>query len=456
VQQTGLARVVVIAPNRRMEMAVPEHVPLAGILPTLLRHAGPTLAEDGVERGGWILRRIDGRRLDSAQSLAMQEVLDGETLVLSPNDATWPEPAVDDVAEAIAHDATGLGARWSPHWTLLTGRAFAAAVVVAGAVALLTGPVSWPAGALALAGAGLLLGTAAFAARVLQDQPTARLAGGLALLYAAVGALVLGTDGDAVTPRAWPIAGAAAALLFVSLVGQLLMPGVAYVAGGTLAAGAGAIAVLAAASLTTVEGAAATVVGLIVLSLFALPRLAMSAGGIPTPAVPSITGEAEGPPPPAAELASAVRRSDELLTGLLLGTMAAVAAGLVLLVRAHTAGGLLLAGAVTLICALRARAFAAVRHRIPLIGAATTGVLSLAWYAWSGPMGTPVASAALVTVLLVVALSSLAIGRRLARRAAPPRLGRLGDVLSLVLTSAVPVLVGLVLGLFGFFRGLGG
>ncbi|GAB2948753.1 type VII secretion system ESX-4 subunit EccD4 [Micromonospora polyrhachis] len=455
-QQTGLARIIVIAPDRRMEMTVPEHVPLAGILPTLLRHAGPTLAEDGVERGGWILRRVDGRRLDSAQSLAMQDVLDGETLVLSPNDATWPEPAFDDVAEAIAHGASGLGAQWSPHATLRVSRGFAAAVVVAGAAALLTGPASPQAGTLALVGAAVLLGAAAFAERVLRDPRTARVADALTLLYAVVGALLLGSDGDTVTLNAWSIAGAAGALLFVSLVGQLLLPGVTYVAGSALAVGAGAITLLAATSLTTVEGAAAVVVGLVVLSLFALPRLAMSIGGVPTPAVPSITGEVEGPPPPAAELSGAVRRSDELLTGLLLGTMAVVAAGLVLLADAHTTSGLLLVGAVTLICALRARAFAASRHRVALISAAITGLLSLVWYAWTGPMRAPVPTALLVTALLVLALSALALGHRLSRRAFPPRLGRLGDLLSLVLTAAVPVLVGLVLGLFGFFRGLGG
>ncbi|MFG1889032.1 type VII secretion integral membrane protein EccD [Micromonospora sp. NPDC049051] len=455
-QQTGLARIVVIAPNRRMEVTVPEHVALARIMPTLLRHAGPALGEDGVERGGWVLRRIDGQRLDNAHSLAMQNVLDGETLVLSPHDATWPEPAFDDVAEAIADEATGLGAQWSAQSTRWAGRAVATAVLAAGAVLLLTGPASWQAGALTLAGAATLLLTAIFADRVARDHATAQLTGAAALLYAAVGALLTGTEGEAVQLRPWPVAGAAAALLLVSLAGQLLLPSVPFVTGAALASGLGGIAVLAATGLTTVEGAAAVVGGLVVIGLFALPRLAMSIGGVPAPAVPSITGAAEGPPPAAGELKAAVRRADSLLTGLLFGTMVATGVSLVLLTRAHTVGGLLLVGAMTVACALRARAFAAVRHRAPLIGVAIVGALGLAWYAWTGPTRTPMAAAALVAGLIGVALVSLALGLRLSRRPAPPRLGRLADIMSMVLTAAVPVLVALVLGLFGYFRGLGG
>ncbi|GAB3155759.1 type VII secretion system ESX-4 subunit EccD4 [Micromonospora sonneratiae] len=456
-QQTGLARIIVIAPNRRMEMTVPEHVPLAGIMPTLLRHGGATLAEDGVEHGGWVLRRVDGHRLDNAHSLAMQNVLDGETLILSPNDATWPEPAFDDVAEAIANDATGLGARWTAKSTQQAGLAFAAAVIVTGALLLLTGPMSWQMGTLAFTGSAALMLTAVFANRITRDHPTAQLTGSAALLYATVGALLVGTDGATAQLRSWPVAGAAAALLFVSLVGQLLLPGVAFVAGAALATGIGAIAVLVATGLTTVEGAAAVVGGLVVISLFALPRLAMSAGGIPTPPVPSISGGAvEAPPPPSADLNVAVRRADSLLTGLLFGAMAVTGVSLVLLTRAHTVSGLLLVGATALVCALRARAFAAVRHRVPLIGAAIVGVISLAWYAWTGPMRAPVAAALLAAGLIAVALLSLAIGRRLSQRAAPPRLGRLGDMMSMAFTAAVPVLVALVLGLFGYFRGLGG
>ena len=43
----GLARVTISAPSRRIDVALPEHVPLAELLPEVLRHAGEGLADDG-------------------------------------------------------------------------------------------------------------------------------------------------------------------------------------------------------------------------------------------------------------------------------------------------------------------------------------------------------------------------------------------------------------------------
>ena len=65
-------------------MALPEHVPLAELLPEVLRHAGEGLADDGEQHGGWVLRRTDGAALTGAQGLSPQGVRDGEVLHLVP------------------------------------------------------------------------------------------------------------------------------------------------------------------------------------------------------------------------------------------------------------------------------------------------------------------------------------------------------------------------------------
>src|SRR4051812_6756067 len=65
----GLARVTISAPQRRVDVALPEHVPLAELLPEVLRHAGEGLADDGEKHGGWVLRRTDGLPLATAQGL---------------------------------------------------------------------------------------------------------------------------------------------------------------------------------------------------------------------------------------------------------------------------------------------------------------------------------------------------------------------------------------------------
>ncbi|HEY0696603.1 MAG TPA: EsaB/YukD family protein, partial [Micromonospora sp.] len=106
---TGLARVTISAPQRRVDVALPEQLPLAELLPEVLRHAGEGLADDGERHGGWVLRRTDGVSLSPAQALLAQGVRDGEVLHLVPARAQWPELEYDDVVEAIADGARRRG-----------------------------------------------------------------------------------------------------------------------------------------------------------------------------------------------------------------------------------------------------------------------------------------------------------------------------------------------------------
>ena len=81
---TGLARVTVHTPQRRLDVALPEHTPLAELLPDLLRHAGEGLPDAGQAHGGWVLRRADGAALSVGAGLTQQGVRDGEVLHLVP------------------------------------------------------------------------------------------------------------------------------------------------------------------------------------------------------------------------------------------------------------------------------------------------------------------------------------------------------------------------------------
>src|SRR5512138_1155770 len=110
----GLARVTISAPSRRVDVALPEQVPLAELLPEVLRHAGDGLADDGEQHGGWLLRRSDGSVLVGGQALAAQGIRDGEVLHLVPARTEWPEFEYDDVVEAVADAARRQGGAWSP------------------------------------------------------------------------------------------------------------------------------------------------------------------------------------------------------------------------------------------------------------------------------------------------------------------------------------------------------
>src|SRR5690349_2958544 len=109
---TGLVRVTVAAPARRIDLALPERAPLGELLPALRGHAGEDLADAGARTGGWVLRRADGRVLEPARTLSAQRVRDGEVLHLTAARTDWPELEYDDVVDAIATGSARTGATW--------------------------------------------------------------------------------------------------------------------------------------------------------------------------------------------------------------------------------------------------------------------------------------------------------------------------------------------------------
>jgi hypothetical protein len=62
----GLARVIIVGPSRRLSLALPERVPLATLLPSVLAQAGEQVEQGPSDKPvgqpvtGWALRRSDG------------------------------------------------------------------------------------------------------------------------------------------------------------------------------------------------------------------------------------------------------------------------------------------------------------------------------------------------------------------------------------------------------------
>jgi type VII secretion integral membrane protein EccD len=137
---TGLAKVTVSAAQRRIDVALPEHAPLAELMPQLLRHAGIGLADDGQAHGGWVLRRSDGAPLSGGAGLVAQGIRDGDVLYLRPGHGPWPELEYDDVVDEIAAGARRHGRPWDPSATRAASLAVAVVALLLGAVALLRAP----------------------------------------------------------------------------------------------------------------------------------------------------------------------------------------------------------------------------------------------------------------------------------------------------------------------------
>ncbi|MFG1659515.1 type VII secretion integral membrane protein EccD [Micromonospora chersina] len=461
---SGLARVTISAPRRRVDVALPEQVPLAELLPEVLRHAGEGLADDGERHGGWVLRRTDGAALATAQALLPQGVRDGEVLHLVPARAEWPELEYDDVVEAIADGARRRGAAWSSHATRAAALAGAGVPLAVGLLAVLAagpGPRDgWPVAAVV---ALLLVLAATAASRAYGDGPVGATLGGYALPWAAAaGALAVGS-GDPVGPF-WPLRWVGApellagsvALLLVSVLGLL---GVAsrsrvFLAGATTGA-AGAVAGVGGLFLDP-AGAAAVLLCALVFALGGLPLLAIRLGKVPLPPI-TLPEPAGGPPgvrdlPDRGRVHAAVARTEEMLTGMLLGhAVLAVVAVAVLAATGGLAGRLLVAVGCGVLL-LRSRLFVAVRHRVPAVAA------GLAGYALLGAVlagrSDPTGRLALSLGGLVLALVAVAAGATYARRPVSPYLGRLADLTDTALVVAVVPVACAVLDLYDRARGL--
>jgi type VII secretion integral membrane protein EccD len=462
----GLARVTISAPRRRVDVALPEQVPLAELLPEVLRHAGEGLADDGERHGGWVLRRTDGAVLLTAQALLSQGVRDGEVLHLVPARGQWPELEYDDVVEVIADGARRRGSAWSPAATRAATLVGAGVPLAVGLLAVLAaGPghrAGWP---VAVAVALLLILAGTVASRAYGDDAAGATLGGYALPYAAAAGALAVSSGDAVAPLGplrWlgapELLAGSVALLLVAVLGLV---GVAtrlrvFVAGATVGL-TGALAALGGLVLAA-AGTAAMLLCALVFALGALPLLAIRLGKLPLPPITLPTGSGTGGPdgvrdlPDRGRVYAAVARTEEMLTGMLLGhaVLAAAAAG-VLSLTGGVAGRLLVAvGAAVLL--LRSRLFVALRHRVPPVAAGLVGFAVL-----GGVLADRAGSTGLLVLAvggLLLTLVTVAAGTTYARRPVSPYLGRVADLADTALVVSVVPVACAVLDLYDRARGL--
>ena len=384
---TGFCRVTVVAPDSRIDVALPEDVPLADVYPEVLRLSGQTLAE-GAPTGFHLVRR-DGTVLDSSLPLLAQQVRDGDLLSLRPFADSLPPAVYDDVAEAIATAVSADRTLWNPQ--LMRGAGLIGGVVL---LALL-GFALWFSdlqhdmhslpGLLSGVTAVVLIALAGVRARVYQDRGSALALGLAALPHALIGGSgIVAADPGSGPGRIQFLIGCIAVLGASVLLTALMPTGDAPFVAATLLSAVGTLAtfgaVLAEASASQVAAVAAVVVtGLIGY----LPQLSARFARLPVAFhAPLQSGGLSGAEQAAEEqegadygrIAAQARRGHELLVGLV-GGCAAVAVGCAT-VLSFTDGRWpeLLAMVLGVTTMLRARLF---RHTAQVLSLLGAGLLSL-------------------------------------------------------------------------------
>lgn len=372
---TGFCRVTVVAPDSRIDVALPEDIAVADVYPEILRLTGQTQPA-GAPTGYHLVRR-DGTVLDGARTLAAQQVLDGEVLSLRPFAESLPPAVFDDVSDAVASAVTRDRHLWSDE--LLRGAGLVGAVlllVLMGFVLWFADPVrhdmhSLP-GIIAGAAGVLLTAFAGVRARVYGDRATAVALGlGALPLLLIAGSGIIAPDAGQGPGRLQFLLGCVTVLVAAVTLVALTPSGDAPFVAATFLATVGTLATFAAilTEASATETAAVCVPAAIGLVAF-LPGLSARFARLPIgyasprsaadddfAADPHQPVFAEAQPVDAERIALQARRGHEMLLGLVGGCAAVVVGSCAVLGFAGNRWGQLLALAAGLAMLLRARLF---------------------------------------------------------------------------------------------------
>lgn len=334
----GFCRVTIVAPDSRIDVALPDDVPVADLYPEILRLSRQSPAEDAPV--GYHLVRTDGTVLDSARSFAAQRILDGELLALRPFAESLPPAVFDDVAEAVAAAVTKQHTLWRGDLTRAAGLAGG------GVLPALLAFVAWTAdprhdmhglaGILAAVAGTVLVVLAAVRARVYDDRGSA-VALGLGALpnigVAGSGLLPL-TDGQGIGRLQFLLA--CAAVLVAALILALCAPhGDGPFVAMVFASAVALVAVFAATLLDWASRETAALIAPVAVGALAfLPGMSMRFARLPigfeapnsTPRSAYGADAAPQEPVDAGRIEAQARRGHELLVGLV-GGCAVLAVG---------------------------------------------------------------------------------------------------------------------------------
>ncbi|HEX6499548.1 MAG TPA: type VII secretion integral membrane protein EccD [Micromonosporaceae bacterium] len=451
----------VVGPATRVDLAIPDDVPLANLMPTLLRYVGEHLADDGATQGGWLLTRLGGQAVDSGRTAAQLDIRDGELLYLKPFGDGSGDLVFDDVADAVATATEQRPGRWRVEDTRRFALWSAAAALLAGAFALLmVGGRTVVSGAVSL-GVGLaLIVVSAVLSRAFGERRSSRTLALVALPYALVGGVLLFAGHRTATSLGAPhlLIGASAFIVY-SAIATLA---IGRASGVFIGAGGAGFALGLGAAISLVFGArpaaSAAIVAAVAFALIpALPMVAYRLARAPVPAVPRGPDDLKSN----TEIVDGVRvqaladRADEILTGLL-GTVAVVLLGAeVVLAVDFRATSLALCGLLAVLVLLRARPYSGWRQRLPLliVGSVGFGLFALSAFVVGG---ATVRLAVLPVALLVVATLTLVYGLVVAGRRISPVWPRTLDIVEIVLIVALVPMTAWVAGAFAWIRTIRG
>jgi len=456
--ESDLCRVTVVTPSRSLDLGLPADLPIADMVPTLLRVAGDGLADAMIGRSGWALQRLGDKPFDLAMTLSQLSVRDGEVLHLRPRGLEMPDVAFDDVADAIA---TGVkertNNRWQPGTTRIVALGVGTVLLVTGAAALLVSGPPWtgPAIEAAVVATLLLLGAAALS-RAAGDAVAGAVLGYAALPFGFLAGLLLPARavGLAGFETANLLAAFGVTMMLATAAGFAVVNGLPIFLGVAGAASCGLLGATVTLAFDLSGAGIAAVLAALALGMTTMvPGIAFRLAGLPLPALPTTAEELrqEGAHLDGRMVLDRTVIADRFCTGLL-GAVALVAMGAqILLVAEGTGASVGMSLALSCALLMRARAFEGRGQRLWLFVAGLAGIFLLA-LAVAASAPTLVVTLVILPGALVAAVTVIGLGVWMPERKATPLWGWLADIGDIVLTLALMPLALAVLDVYMAIR----
>lgn len=429
----ALLRLSVQSEGRRLDIAIPAHVPVIEFLPGFARSLG--VLDASMTSAGYALQRADGTTVDPSRGASAQGIVDGEVLTLVRGGLVAQPRVYDDIVEAVI-DATAQQNRpWTTRDNARTALAVSLALLGVCAVLLLASGRAMPFGALvAGGGAVVLLVVAAVVARLGQREAGQGLGMAASVFAAVAGFLAIPAAFDL---WGWPLAAAGAGAFVVGGVSLALMRDRAelqlapLVAGGVIGvAGTFAAFFPAAAVWTLTVGVIATLGG-------ALPWLALGTTRLRIVS-PQSDAEVFAEPEPidADDIAARVAQGKRILIALRLALAATVLLATPLVAAQNATGAMLTALAFAGMMFPSRQTYA----RAGVLTVMATGILGLVVSGVVASVAQPDLRVGILIVLAIAVVSVVTV--TLLAPKTRLRLIRLADTAELlVLASLLPLSV---------------
>lgn len=449
-----MCRLTITGPSSRVELAVPAHVPVADLMPTVLGHLDPKLATSGLGHGGWVLQRLGEERLDEDKGIAEAGLYDGDTLYLRPRNDQLPVAEVDDLVDGVHTGLSGRGDTWRPAFTR---NACMTTAGVCGLLAIVVG-VHAATGAAVAANAAvvavlLLAGAAGLSHYVRDSRGAAAMLAGVGIFAAAVAGLAFPAassppvwfNGPGVLSAGVAVAVAAAvARVSVSVAKPAFQ---ALAGGGVLVALGGVLAVLV--GLDAASAAAILMTVAVWLTRLA-PYIAARLGGLAVEPVPITHDEFQQglDPLPGEDVLDRASLTDAHVSAILAVLGGISVGGLIVMASVVRWDTILLTFLMSTLLLLQARELTSTWHRLSAMAPGGVGLAALL-LGWSTSM--PVLGR-LCLLLGLLSLAGLAVAgaQTLPGRRLIPRWGHWGDIAQWICALAVlPILLSIT-GVYGW------